>query len=73
MMGWQSIIVGLIILAASFYVGRQVWGHIRAFGKGKDSGCATGCGNCPGSKTPVASGKPIIQLSRSKAPAGRLN
>jgi hypothetical protein len=69
MLSWQTIVVALIILAAAVYVGRLAWDQIRAFGKESDGdACAKGCGNCPGTKTPVFPAKQIIQLSRSKSP-----
>ena len=38
---FQYLIIGLLFLAASFYVGRIFW---RAFFVKRASGCAKGCG-----------------------------
>ncbi len=48
-MNIQNIIVFLIILAAVFYVGKQVWQKVKSF-SGKSS-CASNCGCGDGKST----------------------
>jgi len=73
MIGWQTFAVAIIILAASVYVGRRVWAHIRSLGKGTgEAGCATGCGGCENNRTVATPTRQIIQLSRSNSQSRRL-
>jgi hypothetical protein len=54
---WQTVAVGLIILAALAYVGRRGWARARSFragGRGQASSCASGCGSCGGDERPAA-------------------
>jgi len=46
----QLILVGLIVLAAVVYLGRQSW---RAW-RGSASGCGGGCPKCPTTSAPAA-------------------
>ena len=62
----QYIIVGLIVLAAAFYVlGKYLPRSLRQrlFGKAAvDTGCGSGCGSCQsGCETP-ADGKTVVKL-----------
>ena len=55
-LGWQIIVVGLIVCAAALYVGRYLYRALRSFRRGSDATtCATGCGNCgdAGEPSPV--------------------
>jgi hypothetical protein len=48
MFDWQTIAVILILLAASFYVGRRAIERLRSLGSNDKSikpSCATGCGD----------------------------
>jgi hypothetical protein len=65
MRDWQTIVVGLIILAAALYVGRRAWRRLRAFSASKAaSSCETGCGKC-GSESTSTTPNPLVQIGRS--------
>lgn len=61
-MDWQTIIVALIILAASFFVARRVWSRIRSMNAKGDS-CETGCGKCGTTAATQRNTKSLVQLS----------
>ena len=62
---WQTIVVGLIILAAAVYVGRRAWRRLRAFSASRAAAsCETGCGKCEPSTTKPAA-NPLVQIGRS--------
>jgi hypothetical protein len=45
----QTIIVLLIVAAASWHVGKRLYKMLRGLGSGK-GGCETSCGMCPASE-----------------------
>lgn len=53
-MGWDQILVYLIVAAAGLYLASGY------FGKRKKTGCGTGCGDCPAS--PAEPKKPLVDL-----------
>ncbi|MEP7036704.1 MAG: FeoB-associated Cys-rich membrane protein [Acidobacteriota bacterium] len=59
-MNFQTIIVGIIILIALFYIGANVWRKVKSF-SGKSS-CGTGDCGC-GTKS--KSKNPFIQIGKS--------
>ncbi len=56
-MYWQLSLVGLIVLAAVVYLGRQTW---RAW-RGSASGCGGGCAKCP-STEPDATSPTVVHI-----------
>jgi hypothetical protein len=69
MFDWQTIVVALIILAASIYVGRLAWMRLRSFraSRGNADSCETGCGSCGNNQKPVATEKTVfVEISRYK-------
>ncbi|HEY0546209.1 MAG TPA: FeoB-associated Cys-rich membrane protein [Pyrinomonadaceae bacterium] len=66
MFDWQTIIVGLIILAALFYVGRRGLTRLRSFNAAKAgaASCETGCGKCETSQA-ATSLKTFVHIERS--------
>jgi hypothetical protein len=59
MFDWQTILVFLVIFAASLFAGRRAWLKFRGL---SDSSCSTGCGKC-GAETVSSSAKPF-QIKR---------
>ncbi len=48
----EQVIVGLIVLAATFFIGRRVWSAIAAVRAPKGAGgCDSGCGCAPTATT----------------------
>jgi hypothetical protein len=58
MLDWQTILVFLIIFAASLFAGHRVWLKLRGL---SDSSCATGCGKCG---TENSSSAKLLQIKR---------
>jgi hypothetical protein len=74
MLNWQNILVGLILLAAVFYVTRRGLQRLRSFrasrGGNDSSACATACGSCGESRKPSTTPRTVfVEIGRSKAPA----
>ncbi|MBV9958201.1 MAG: FeoB-associated Cys-rich membrane protein [Acidobacteria bacterium] len=67
MFDWQTIVVGLIILAALFYVGRRGLTRLRSFraSKAGAASCETGCGKCETSPAVAAPLKTFVQIERA--------
>ena len=66
---WQTIAVGLIILAALFYVLRRVGARLRSMRAGARAVSVSACGNCPsGESKPAAATRPnvIVQIGRTR-------
>lgn len=64
MIDWQTIAVGLIILAASFFVARRIWSRIRSMNAKGDT-CETGCGKCGSTAETKTNKKSFTQISRT--------
>jgi hypothetical protein len=51
MIGWQTIVVTLIVLSAAVYAARRIWERLRSFRPTAgctetDSGCGAACAGC---------------------------
>jgi hypothetical protein len=70
MLEWQNVLVGLILLAAVFYVARRGLQRLRSFRASRGSGsapCATGCGSCGESRKPSNTPRTVfVEIGRSK-------
>ena len=61
MFEWQSIIVGLVIALAAFYL---AWGSLRS--KPEGGACATGCGKCQGEPQTAVKRVVMVELQGVK-------
>jgi hypothetical protein len=72
-MGWQTIIVAIIILAALAYTARRGFTRLNSFRANKTGApCATGCGSCGGGERPAT--KPatvLVSIGRLNSPRHR--
>jgi hypothetical protein len=67
---WQLVLVGLILSAAVFYLGRQTW---RTWSGRKQTGCGGGCSCHSAAAAPDARREKIIpvdQLTVRRTPRG---
>lgn len=66
MFEWQTIAVGLIILAAAFYTGRMAWMRLRTFRNAKGAVGESACGGCETAKKPAMTERTVfVEIGRS--------
>ena len=66
MFEWQTIAVGVIILAAAFYTGRMAWMRLRSFRKSRGAVGESACGGCETIKKPAVTERTVfVEIDRS--------
>ncbi|HEX8175561.1 MAG TPA: hypothetical protein VF543_10610 [Pyrinomonadaceae bacterium] len=66
MLDWQTILVALLIIAASLYASGRALSRLRSFrtGRRNSSACEAGCG-CSGAGKAAVEQKPLTSINRA--------